>query len=150
MKALVVLCLFLHVVCSCVPTTTSWNRELPLKVRVSGDEFRWHLRYPGADGVLDTADDITAWRHLHLPSNRTVQVELTSRDYVYTVYYPHIELLEAAVPNDPYMIELETGKPQTLEMLGAQMCNYTHVDLIAELVVMSPHDFEAWLKKKEE
>jgi heme/copper-type cytochrome/quinol oxidase subunit 2 len=77
-------------------------------------------------------------------------VELTSRDYVYTVYYPHIELLEAAVPNDPYMIELEMGKPQTLEMLGAQMCNYTHVDLIAELVVMSPHDFEAWLKKKEE
>jgi len=147
------LVIWLIVLAGCRPeiaadAPANWNRQIPLKVRVSGDQFRWHLRYPGADGLLDTGDDIEAWRNPHLPTNQLVTIELTSRDYVYTIYLPHIELLEAAVPNDPYTIELKTDTPATLEFLGAQMCNYTHEKLIGELVVLAADDFERWLVEK--
>jgi cytochrome c oxidase subunit 2 len=148
MRSALVIWVILLFGCRPAAAPPNWNSQIPLKVIVAGDAFRWHLRYPGADGLLDTGDDIEAWRNVHVPANRDIELILTSRDYVYTVYFPHIELLEAAVPNDPYVIKLTTGAPATHDLLGAQMCNYTHEKLIGELVVLSAVDFETWLQEK--
>jgi len=34
----------------------------------------------------------------------------------------------------------------TSELLGAQMCGYTHEQLLGNLVVLSPADFRRWIE----
>ena len=116
-----------------------------LELRVTGDDFRWRIRYPGPDGDLDTPDDVVTWRHLHLPADSEIVIDLRSADYVYTFYVPHLDIMEAAVPDAPFVLDFESGKPARDDLLGSQMCGYTHPELLGDLVIHPPADFELWL-----
>ena len=110
----------------------------PFHVRVTGQNFRWHIRYPGPDRSLDTDDDLIGQRHLHLPSESEIRLELCSDDYVYSMYLPEYELVEIAFPGHPFLVELTTESPGTSRLMGSQMCGYTHDELLGDLVVLSP------------
>ncbi len=118
----------------------------PLRIRVTAQDFQWHLLYPGADGRLDTPDDFLTRRHLHLPTDTEIQIELCSDDFVYTLYLPDYELVEMAFPGRPYLMQISTGSAGTSGFLGSQMCGFTHEDLLGELVVMNPTDFRRWMQ----
>ncbi len=128
------------------PATPSQPRtpSEPLRVRVTGHDFTWHLRYPGPDRELDTDDDILARRHLHLPMQTPVELELCSDDYVYSLYLPDYELVEMAFPGRPFVVEISTDFAGTSRLLGSQMCGFTHEQLLGDLVVQSPEDFRRW------
>jgi cytochrome c oxidase subunit 2 len=132
------------------PHPSDGQEELPhhtLNVRMTGQDFKWIIRYPGADGALDTPDDVLTQRHLHLPARTEVTVDLRSADYVYSIFLPQFDLVEAAVPERPFELEFRTGAPGTLELLGSQMCGFSHPDLIGELVIHARGDFDAWLTR---
>ncbi len=134
---------------STTPTARSWNDHgPPVRVRVTGSDYRWLLTYAGADGRLDTADDVRRERHLGLPAGREVVFELASDDYVYTLYIPHLDLMEAAAPGPDYAVERLTGDPARESVLGSQMCGYTHPLLLGDLLILEEEDFAAWLSSE--
>ncbi len=114
---------------------------------MTGHDFKWHLRYPGPDRKLDTSDDVLAERHLHLPAETDVQLELCSNDFVYSMYLPEYELVEMAFPGRPFVVEIATESPDTSRLLGSQMCGFTHEELLGNLVVQTPDDFRRWLQQ---
>jgi len=116
-----------------------------LAMRVTAAEFQWRIRYPGPDEKLDTSDDVLARRHLHLPAETRVAIDLRSEDYVYSFFLPHIDLMEVAVPDIPFELVFETATPGIHELLGSQMCGYTHPELLGDVVIHTPNDFETWL-----
>lgn len=116
-----------------------------LEVSVTGDDYRWHLRYPGADGVLGTSDDLAAMRDVRVPANAHVVLHLHSRDYVYMLRLPHYGLAEIAVPRQEFSLELDSGPPGAHELRGDQFCGFTHPQLIGTLHVDTDADFAAWL-----
>jgi len=120
----------------------------PLRVRMTGRDFKWHLRYPGPDRQLDTADDVLAQRHLHVPTDTAVEIELRSDDFVYSLYLPDYELVEMAFPGRPYVVEITTYAAGTSKLLGSQMCGFTHEQLLGELIVQTPRDFQRWLRQQ--
>ena len=122
---------------ACAALAAACQRAPTYQVRVTGDEFRWQIRHPGPDARLDTADDRITQQHLELPARRRVALDLRSNDYVYSLYLPQIPVLEVAVPGDPVIIDFETGEERVLELLGNQMCGYTHPELLGELRVLS-------------
>lgn len=115
----------------------------PLHVRVTGHDFGWRIRYPGLDGALDTPDDITARRNLLLPAATDIVLELTSDDYVYSLYLPAFELVEMAFPGQPFLMEFSTAEPGISRLMGAQNCGYAHQDLLGKLEVVTPAEFGA-------
>jgi len=127
------------------PAAPSRDPQRPLELRVTGDEFRWRIRYPGPDDRLDTPDDVEAWRHLYLPARTEIVIDLCSADYVYTFYVPAFDIMEAAVPKVPFEIDFETGPPGRFDLLGSQMCSYTHTELLGDTVVLPPAEFERWM-----
>ena len=118
----------------------------PLRVRVTGHDFSWRLRYPGPDRNFDTPDDFLAQRHLHLPMETDIQLELRSDDFVYSLYLPDYELVEMAFPGRPYLVEFRTDAAGTSRLLGTQMCGFTHEELLGDLVVLSATDFLRWME----
>lgn len=121
----------------------------PLEVGIVGRAFEWHIRYPGADGVLGTADDLIARRHPHLPANKAVCFKLTSADYVYSVSLPHFRLKDIAIPDQTYSLNVGPTAAGTYELKGDQFCGFSHPNLSGELIVEPQAAFEAWLKTLE-
>jgi cytochrome c oxidase subunit 2 len=118
----------------------------PLVIDVTGDDYEWHIRYPGADGAAGTDDDVVTLRHLHLPEHTPVTLRLHSADYLYTFGLPHLDLKEIAVPDLVFTLEFETAAAGAFELRGDQMCGYTHPSLIGRVIVEPPSQFVRWLE----
>ena len=116
-----------------------------LRVRVTGHAFQWPIQYAGADGQLDTDDDSITAQHLHLPVDSIVEIDLRSEDYAYTFFLPHLDLVETAIPDDPYVVRFETDEPGRHELLGSQMCGYTHPLLLGDVVIHNHDGFDEWM-----
>jgi cytochrome c oxidase subunit 2 len=117
-----------------------------LDAEVIADDYRFHFRYPGSDRVLGTADDRFGTRNLYLPEQAAVQLNLISRDYIYTLEIPARELYEAAVPDISFTARFDAGKTGTFELLGSQMCGYDHPGLLGKLIVQPAAEFERTMR----
>ena len=92
-----------------------------MEIEATGDQFAWHLRYPGADGKLGSRDyelisasnplgqvwtDVKNLDDLHpaeivLPVGKKVRVRITARDVLHNFYLPHFRVKMDAVPGMP-------------------------------------------------
>jgi cytochrome c oxidase subunit 2 len=121
-----------------------------LVVAITGDDFRWHYRYPGEDDRLGTGDDVHATGDLHLPAHRHVLLRLTSEDYLYTFSLPELSKTEAAIPDLEMTLELATGDPGVFELRGDQFCGYSHEGLTGKMIVQEPDELRAWMQRANE
>jgi len=99
----------------------STEQKGDLNVDVTGRQFEWKLRYPGADGKLGpinfrlsspnnvlgvdfkdnrSMDDQSA-DTLVLPVNRPVRINIHAQDVIHSVFMPHFRLQLNAVPGLP-------------------------------------------------
>jgi cytochrome c oxidase subunit 2 len=113
-----------------------------MEIEATGYQFAWHLRYPGADGILGSRDykKISAdnplgqdWTDPHnfddfhpdelwLPVNKTVRVRITSRDVLHSFFLPHFRVKMDAVPGLPtYFVFTPT---KTTEEYRDELRNY--------------------------
>lgn len=120
-----------------------------LTVEVTGFDYNWHIRYPGPDGQLGTGDDIWSLRNLHLPADAAVELRLLSRDFLYNFWLPEYSVYEIAVPDVPMVARFRTDSPGETELLGDQMCGFSHEDLIGRLVVQDTEAFQVWQETQE-
>jgi cytochrome c oxidase subunit II len=120
----------------------------PLEVRVTGAGYQWTIRYAGPDGRLDTADDVVTRRHLHLPARSRVRLELASEDFVYSFSLPALDVSDLAVPGRPFLLMFETESAGTSRVMGDQMCGFTHPELMGDLIVQRPEEFQSWLAQQ--
>ena len=92
-----------------------------IEIEATGYQFAWHLRYPGADGVIGPRDftKISAenplgqvWTdpqnfddfhpdELWLPVGKKVRVRIIARDVLHNFYLPHFRVKMDAVPGVP-------------------------------------------------
>ena len=118
----------------------------PLHIQITGEEYTWQFRYPGPDGALHTDDDIIKLgKELHLPLGVEVKLELTSRDYIYTLALPHLDLHQVAVPDLTFALAFTPRTTGAFAFVGDQMCGFEHESLNGRVVVESPAAFVDWL-----
>ena len=63
--------------------------------KVTAKQFNWEITYPGPDGKLGTPDDVTVENDFHVPVNKVVRFELTSKDVIHSFFVPWIRLRQA-------------------------------------------------------
>lgn len=122
----------------------------PLVIEVTGDDYYWHLRYPGPDGVLHTGDDVAAVSDLHVPAGEAVEVRLTSADFLYLFALPELGLSQVAVPDLWFSLSLQPDAERNYRLEGDQMCGFSHDSLMGTVYVHSPHDFDDWMRRAAE
>lgn len=118
----------------------------PLRIQITGEEYIWQFRYPGPDSELQTDDDIIKLeKELHLPLGIEIELELTSRDYIYTFALPHLDLHQVAVPDLTFALAFTPQTTGVFSFVGDQMCGFEHESLNGRVVVESPAAFLDWL-----
>ena len=104
-----------------ITNTTDGKGESSIDIEVTGHQFAWELRYPGADGKLgkhyyklytannklgvdfkdrNSMDDQIA-DTLVIPVNRSIRLNIEAQDVIHSVYMPHFRVQLNAVPGLP-------------------------------------------------
>ena len=116
-----------------------------LQVEITAEQFAWNIRYPGADGVLNTADDLTTINQLHLPVRQTVLIHLKSKDVIHSFFVPQFRMKLDAVPGITGRLWLSATKTGNFEIACAELCGLGHYRMRGFLTIESPEAFTAWL-----
>ena len=140
-----------------------------IRVEVTGEQFAWNVRYPGADGEfgktdpekitldnpigLDPADaaaqdDLVVLGVMRIPVDKPALVHLRSKDTLHSFFLPHQRVKQDAVPGmviDTWFIPTEEGD---FEIACAELCGFGHFQMRGVVRVQSAEAFEEWLKEE--
>jgi cytochrome c oxidase subunit II len=114
--------------------------------KVTAKQFNWEITYPGPDGKLGTADDVTVENEFHVPVNKVVRIDLTSKDVIHSFFVPNMRLKQDAVPGRIIHVWFEARERGQYEIPCAELCGFGHSGMKGELYVQSEADYQKWLK----
>ena len=138
-------------------------------VHAVGQQFNWTFHLPGPDGTfgrrdvdlvsnsnplgLDSndpaaKDDIVVPGELHVPLNRSVIIELSSKDVIHNFCLPHMRIAQDAIPGSIIPMWFKPIKAGTYEVICGQLCGLGHYSMKGSVVVDTPEDYQAWLKER--
>ena len=142
-----------------------------LLVHVVAQQFSFNYHLPGPDGQFgrrdvgfvsntnplgldpnDPAgkDDIVTSGELHVPVNRPIVAELSSKDVIHDYFLPAMRIGGDAIPGSLIPIWFTPVKTGSYEVICAQLCDLGHSGMKGTLVVDTPQDYQAWLKERAE
>ncbi len=140
-------------------------------VHAIGQQFNWNFHLPGPDGVFgrrsadlvtnanpigldpndpSSRDDIVTSGELHVPIDRPVIVELSSKDVIHNFAMPSMRIASDAIPGTVIPMWFKPIKTGTYEIVCGQLCGLGHYSMKGTLVVDTPEDYQAWLKERAE
>lgn len=107
-----------------------------LVVEVSSFQWGWEFRYP--------SNDVTS-RELVLPQGTPVLLRLTSRDVIHSLWVREFRVKMDAVPGMETQLRVTPTELGQYEVWCAEMCGAAHAYMRAEVRVVEPSEFSAWL-----
>jgi len=140
-------------------------------VHAIGQQFSWNFHLPGPDGQFgrrDVAllsnsnqigldyndpaakDDIVTQTELHVPVDRPVIIELSSKDVIHNFCLPHMRMAQDAIPGQIIPMWFKPIKKGSYEVVCGQLCGLGHYSMNGMLVVDDPAEYQAWLKERVE
>lgn len=124
--------------------------EAGLELRIAAKQFEWNVTYPGADGQLDTGDDIVKRNQLHVPANTVVRAELLSDDVIHSFYLPELRLKQDAVPGMAIPAWFEATEPGEYTVGCAELCGLGHYRMRGTLTVLAQDEWDSWYRQEQQ
>jgi cytochrome c oxidase subunit 2 len=142
-----------------------------MQVEVSGMQFAWYFRYPGADYAfgrtrlsladaaagnplgLDSTDrhatDDFVTSTLVLPANREVDLTLIAQDVIHGFSVPEMRLKQNALPGTTVHIHFTPTAPGDYAILCTQVCGLGHYRMTATMRILAQPAFDQWLRTQQ-
>tara|TARA_R110002072_G_scaffold269868_3_gene429526 strand:+ start:71822 stop:73186 length:1365 start_codon:yes stop_codon:yes gene_type:complete len=141
--------------------------EEATEVEAFGSQWQWSFRYPGADGMLGTADiehitETNPWGinpndpngqddkvvkgpYMALAIDAPVKILLRSRDVLHNYTVPQFRVKMDMVPGMVSYMWLEPGRTGEFEILCEQYCGLGHHIMRGRIEVMEQSDYQNWI-----
>ena len=114
-------------------------------VRVIAQQWAWTFVHPGADGQIDTADDIATLDELHLVVGTKYHFKLESRDVLHSFSIPVFRLKQDAIPGRVVTGWFEPTKTGTYDLQCVEICGIGHALMPAKAVIETKEEHAAWI-----
>lgn len=154
-----------------------WSSMIPpakqggqISIEVTGAQFQWYFRYPGADGVFGRTDaqkfarpdegnplgidpsdpagrDDMVSTSMIVPVGHMVQLHLRAQDVVHSLFIPAMRFKQDTVPGMEIHSNFTPTKIGTYEIACAELCGMGHYRMRSVVRVVSEEDFAVWLKQ---
>lgn len=111
-------------------------------IRVIGHQWWWEIQYE--DGKVKTATD------LHIPAGQVMNVELSSDNVIHSFWVPKLMGKTDLVPGHANRTWLLTNELGRYNGQCAEFCGEQHANMLFNVVVQSPADYDAWLKAQQQ
>jgi cytochrome c oxidase subunit 2 len=142
-----------------------------IPIQVQAGQFAFYFRYPGPDGKfgplhpelinegnqnlfgldpehdVDSRDDIVT-AEMAIPVNKEIHLLMHSKDVSHSFFVPALRIHQDFVPGLDLSVHFTATQVGKYEIVCSQLCGLGHYNMRAYLEVMSPQDYEDWLKKQ--
>lgn len=142
-----------------------------MPVQVQAGQFAFYFRYPGPDGKFgpihpnliseanqnffgidqdhdpDSKDDIVT-AEMAVPVNKEIHLLMHSKDVGHSFFVPELRIQQDFVPGLDLSMHFTATKVGRYEIVCTQLCGLGHYNMKAYISVLSPDDFQAWMKKQ--
>jgi cytochrome c oxidase subunit 2 len=138
-----------------------------LEYEVLGQQWQWQFRYPGADGILGTADTgfvsesnpfgvnpedpngmddvVVNDPDMHLAVNQPVKALLRSNDVLHNYTVPQFRVKMDLVPGLVSYLWFDPTKEGTYDIMCEELCGIGHFVMRGSVTVESQAAFDSWL-----
>jgi cytochrome c oxidase subunit 2 len=107
-----------------------------MEVSVVGKRWMWKLQHMTGQREIN---------ELHVPVGTPVKLTLTSEDVIHSFFVPAFRIKQDAVPGRYTSIWFQATKAGRYHLFCAEYCGTQHSGMIGSVVVLEPHEFQAWL-----
>lgn len=161
-----------------MPVWAKVKNEIPtgpdvVHVRLVAEQFAWNFQYPGKDGKFgrrdpklmstenplgidpkdpDGKDDVISLNVLHIPVNKDIVVEATSKDVIHSFFIPVLRAKHDVIPGMVAPVWFKATKlPKVTDQASwpqiacAQLCGNSHYKMKGYLSIDSQQDYDKWL-----
>lgn len=119
-----------------------FNEERPpdnaIEIHVVGKQWMWKIQHAEGNSEID---------QLHVPIDRAIKLTLASQDVIHSFFVPAFRVKQDVVPGR-YTTEWFTPtRPGIYHLFCSQYCGTSHAEMIGQVVVMLPAEYEQWLSQ---
>ena len=137
----------------------------PLEIQIAAEQFAWNIHYPGPDGVFGrttqplvnasnpvgidradpaAADDVGMVNVLMLPIDRTIVIQLTSRDVIHSFTLNEMRVKQDANPGMTARVWFTPITIGNWEIACSQLCGLGHYRMRGEYHVVDRAAWDRW------
>src|ERR1700728_3190822 len=106
-----------------------------MNIYVVGKQWMWKAEHPGGQHEINS---------LHIPIGRPIQITLISQDVFHSFSIPAFRVKREVIPGRYTTVWFEATTPGTYHLFCTQYCGTLHSQMIGEVTVMKPKEYEAW------
>jgi cytochrome c oxidase subunit 2 len=135
-------------------------------VRIVAEQYAWNIHYAGADGHFGATsmalisptnplgldresrfgkDDLTTQNVLHVPINRQVVIQLSSKDVIHSFGLPNFRVKQDVIPGMLSTVWFTPTVMGEFDIACSQLCGLGHYRMRGTVVVESEPDFQKYL-----
>lgn len=111
---------------------------------VVAQQWSWRAVHPGADGALDSVDDVETASEVVLPAGEPVMLELRSRDVIHSFFVPALRIKQDVLPGRPAAVWFTIREPGTYELVCAELCGFGHYAMAGSVRALPRAEYDAW------
>ncbi len=120
----------------------------PFHVNVVARQFFWSFNYPGPDRTFGTVDDFALANDLVIPKDKLIILHLTSGDTIHSFFAPHLRVKYDVIPGRETRVWFVPTEAGEYPALCTELCGLGHFQMLADINVLEPKEYDRWLKKR--
>ena len=114
-----------------------------LELGMVAQQWQWSSVYPGPDGVLWTADDLTRPGELLVPEGTWARVTIRSDDVLHSLYIPAARVRQDVIPGRLSAVTLKPMTAGESDFFCTEYCGENHSQMTGVLRVLTQTDYAA-------
>lgn len=150
-------------------TSVPAGEENPMMIRVVAEQFAWNIHYAGQDRKFgrtdiklisaenpigldradsDAKDDVTTINQFHIPVDRQIVVQLSTKDMIHSFSIPVLRVKRDAIPGQRIAVPFKAIHTGNFEIACAQLCGLGHYRMRGFVTIETPEAFDNWIKEE--
>src|SRR5580698_7105400 len=106
-----------------------------MNIYVVGKQWMWKAEHPGGQHEINS---------LHVPMGKPVRLTMISQDVFHSYSIPAFRVKREVIPGRYTTVWFTATKPGTYHLFCTQYCGTLHSQMIGEVTVLTPEDYQAW------
>lgn len=110
-------------------------------VQVTAQKYAWSFDYP--------EHNVSTGEELKLPVDRTVRLNITSKDWLHAFHVPELGLKMDAFPGESNYLRTTPQETGTYQLYCAEYCGSGHSVMLSQVNVTTQEKYDAWIASQQ-
>lgn len=108
-----------------------------IEFQVVAKQWMWKIQHPEGNREID---------EVHVPLGKAIRLNMTSQDVIHSFFVPAFRVKADVLPDRYTTTWFRATKLGTYHLFCAQYCGAEHSRMIGKVIVMTPANYQKWLK----